>query len=186
MGKSTCAGLLKSAAVPVIDTDDLAREVVEPGQPALVEIEKAFGSQVLDANRALRRDVLAGLVFSDPKARVQLENILHPRIRHLWHDQTAKWKTEGQPCAVVVIPLLFETRAENEFNATICLACSPATQSERLQARGWSPLEIAGRLDAQLPVTDKISRSDFVIWTEGSLEVHSAQLHRILSHFGRE
>ena len=180
MGKSACAQLLRQRSVPVVDTDDLAREVVEPGQPALAEIRAAFGPQLIDADGQLLRSDLALLVFSDPAARQRLEGILHPRIRELWRAQLEKWRSENLSVAVVVIPLLFETGAEAELDATICVACSPATQIERLSARGWSREQIDQRNQAQWPIEQKLAKADYVIWTEASLDLHAVQLDRIL------
>src|SRR6266436_5092462 len=173
MGKSTCAELLRARNLPVVDTDDLARTVVEPGQPALAEIRAAFGAQMIDKGGQLNRGELARAVFSDPAARKRLEGILHPRIRELW-------KAQDHPLGVVVIPLLFETGAESELDATICLACSGATQQQRLSARGWSGDQIDQRIRAQWPIEQKLAKSDFVIWTEAGLDVHAEQLDRIL------
>jgi dephospho-CoA kinase len=81
----------------------------------------------------------------------------------------------------VVIPLLFETQARSHFDTVLCTACSSATQLERLRARGWPELQIQQRLAAQWPLEKKIAASNFVIWTEGVLELHRLQLERILS-----
>ena len=124
MGKSAAAALLRSRGVAVVDTDDLARHVVEPARPALAEIVGVFGSGMIGPDGRLRRGELARRVFSDPGARKRLEEILHPPIRALWQAQLASWNAEGKTRAVVVIPLLFETRAETELDATICVACS--------------------------------------------------------------
>jgi dephospho-CoA kinase len=180
MGKSTSAQLLQARGVPVVDTDDLARQVVEPGQPALAEVVAAFGPQITGPDGRLCRDELARRVFADSSALRRLEAILHPRIRQLWRAQAEAWRSEGHPLAVVVIPLLFETKAEAELDVTICVACSAATQQERLRARGWPPDQIKQRLQAQLPTDQKIARADHLIWTEGSLGVHAAQIERIL------
>ena len=180
MGKSTSAGLFRARGVPVVDTDDLARQIVEPGQPALVEVVAAFGPQITGSDGHLRRDELARRVFADTAALHRLEKILHPRIRELWRAQVETWRSQDRPLAVVVIPLLFETKAEAELDATICVACSPASQQERLHARGWPPDQIKQRLQAQLPAEQKITRADYLIWTEGSLDVHAAQIDRIL------
>ena len=180
MGKSASAQLLRARGVPVVDTDDLARQVVEPGQPALAEVMAAFGPQFAAPDGHLRRDELARRVFSDPAARQRLEEILHPRIRALWRAQVETWRAEGRPLAVVVIPLLFETKAEAELDATICVACSAATQQQRLKARGWSTEQIQQRLQAQWPVEKKLDRADYVVWTEASLDVSAAQIKRIL------
>jgi dephospho-CoA kinase len=183
MGKSACAQLLRARGVPVVDTDDLARDVVEPGQPALTEVQRVFGSEFVGPDGRLRRDALARRVFADAAARRQLETILHPRIRKLWLAQAQTWRAAGVPLAVVVIPLLFETRAETDLDATICVACSSETQRRRLLARGWSPEQAAQRIAAQWPLEKKISAANYVIWTEVSLEVHEAQLERILSQW---
>jgi len=82
---------------------------------------------------------------------------------------------------VVVIPLLFETRAEAHFNKIICVACSAPTQRQRLLSRGWTPDQIRLRLAAQWPVEQKISRADFVVWTDGALDAHAQQLERIVA-----
>lgn len=180
MGKSAAAHILRERGVAVVDTDDLARLVVAPGQPARAEVQAAFGSGIVGSDGQLRREELARIVFSDAVARQRLEAILHPRIRQLWSAQVQTWRAEGRPVAVVVIPLLFETQAESQFDAVVCVACSAATQRERLSARGWTPEQMEQRNAAQLPVADKILRSNYVIWSEGGLDVHAQQWERIL------
>lgn len=181
MGKSTCSEMLRARGIPVVDTDDLARQVVEPGQPALAEIGRLFGPQYLDASGCLRRGELARRVFADAGARQKLEGILHPLIRQLWRSQVLVWQAECHQLAVVVIPLLFETGAEKELDATICVACSAATQRRRLNSRRWSADQARQRIAAQLPTEIKMTKADFVIWNEAGLDVHRAQLDRILA-----
>jgi len=84
--------------------------------------------------------------------------------------------------AVVVIPLLFETQAEAEFDKIICVACSPQSQCERLQARGWTDDQIRRRIAAQMSVEQKLARSHVVIWSEGQPEVHHRQIVKILQN----
>jgi dephospho-CoA kinase len=180
MGKSASAQILRARDIPVVDTDDLAREVVEPGQPALAEIQRAFGPEMVGSDGRLRRGELARRVFSDAAARKRLEGILHPRIRQLWRQQVEAWRPAGHALAVVVIPLLFETKAERELDATICVACSAPTQFERLRVRGWSAEQIDQRIRAQWPIVEKLAAANYVVWTEGSLEVHAAQIDRVL------
>ena len=179
MGKSTSAQLLRSCGAAVVDADDLARQMVQPRQPALLEIQRVFGGDIVGPDGQLRRDEVARIVFADAAARQRLEEILHPRIRDQWRAQIAAWRNQGVPLAVVVIPLLFETKAEAEFDATICVACSAATQRQRLLARGWTAGQIARRLAAQWPIERKMAQSDCVVWTEGGLEVLAQQLWRI-------
>ena len=183
MGKSVAARFFRERGTQIVDTDELARQLVEPGQPALAEIEAVFGKSMVAPGGRLRRDELAQLVFTDPAARKKLEAILHPRIRERWLAQVKVWRTENHPLAVVVIPLLFETQAESAFDKIICVACSAAAQRERLLARGWTPAQIEQRLAAQWPIDQKIARADFVIWTDGSLESHAGQIERIIARF---
>jgi dephospho-CoA kinase len=181
MGKSTSASLLVARGMPVIDTDQIARDIVEPGQPALAVIASAFGRDLIDADGKLRRAALAELVFSSPEKRQELEAILHPLIRDRWMAQAQTWRNEGQGMGVVVIPLLFETEAQSHFDAILCTACSAETQLERLRARGWPEPQIHQRLAAQWPVEKKMAASNFVLWTEGVVELHRLQLEHILS-----
>jgi dephospho-CoA kinase len=199
MGKSTAATLLSERGVIIVDTDILARQLVEPGQPALEEIRHAFGADVIAPDGSLRRDQLARRVFSDPLARKTLEDILHPRIRKLWQSQLTEWRAgagrvahaasdlarrttqvSGTRFFCVVIPLLFETHAEKEVDATLCLACSSATQHQRLSSRGWNAEQITQRIKSQLPTEEKMARANYVIWNEGELDVLAAQLDRVL------
>ena len=179
MGKSTAAEFLRNRGAQVVDTDELARQLVQPGQPALTEIQAAFGKAIIASDGRLRREKLAEIVFADAAARKKLETILHPRIRERWLAQVEIWRKENRALAVVVIPLLFETRAESHFDKIICVACSAPAQRERLLARGWTPGQIQQRLAAQWPMEQKISRADFVVWTDGALDTHARQLERI-------
>jgi dephospho-CoA kinase len=180
MGKSTAAGFFLKRGARLIDTDEIARQLVQPGQSALTEIQNQFGDNVIAPNGELRRDELARIVFADELARKKLERILHPRIREVWSGQIEKWRKENCQVAIVVIPLLFETQTETHFEKTICIACSPTAQQERLFGRGWNLEQIRQRIAAQLPVDQKIVRADFVLWTEGSLAAHEQQVARVL------
>jgi dephospho-CoA kinase len=179
MGKSTAAEFLRARGAQVVDADELARQLVQPGQPALAEIQTEFGKKVIAPDGRLRRDELARIVFADAAAREKLEAILHPRIGERWLAQIETWRGENRALAVVVIPLLFETRAESHFDKIICVACSAPAQRERLLARGWTPEQIRQRLAAQWPVEQKISRADFVVWTDGAPDTQARQLERI-------
>jgi dephospho-CoA kinase len=185
MGKSTVSKLIEGRGIPLIDTDVLARDLVEPGQPALAELTKLFGQELLDENGRLRRGELARRVFADASARAKLESVLHPKIRERWLAQIEAWRTTGKALAIVVIPLLFETNAQTELDKTICVACSAATQRARLLERGWPSAQIEQRITAQLPVSEKISRADLVLWNEAAMDVLAAQLELVLGTLGQ-
>jgi dephospho-CoA kinase len=181
MGKSTVAEILARRGLAVVDTDDLARQVVRPGEPALEQIRSEFGPTVIDVSNELNREALAGVIFRDEAARKKLEAILHPRIQQLWQGQLAVWKSEGRAQVAVIIPLLFETGAESEFDTVLCIACSPVTQRQRLNSRGWTSEQIEQRISAQMPIAEKMSRAHRVVWNEGDLAVLARQCDRILS-----
>ncbi|HVV01628.1 MAG TPA: dephospho-CoA kinase [Verrucomicrobiae bacterium] len=182
MGKSTAAGLLRRRGLPVVDTDALARDLVAPGSAALNEIVAAFGAEMVDSAGALNRPRLADRVFSDETARRKLESILHPRIRAAWQEAAAQWRAERRSAGIVVIPLLFETGAEKELDLSACVACSMESQRARLQARGYTSVQIERRAKAQWPVRMKMDKCDFVLWAEGEIRVLDAQLGRMLSN----
>lgn len=184
MGKSATAHLFREAGIPLADTDLLARQLVEPGQPCLSEIVNVFGPEMLDESGRLRREELGLKVFNNPAARQQLEAILHPQIRAAWRTAFATWQAEGRPLAVADIPLLFETQAQTEFDWVICVACSERTQRQRLLSRGWSEAEMERRRQAQWPIQRKMDQSDVVLWNESSLEVLREQLVRVFHAHG--
>lgn len=183
MGKSLAARFFRERGAQVADTDELARQLVEPGQPALAEIQAAFGKNIVTPGGRLRRDELAQIVFTDPPARKKLEAILHPRIRDCWLAQLEAWRQADGKLAVVVIPLLFETGAESSFDKTVCTACSEATQRQRLSDRGWTPEQINQRIAAQWPIEQKVACADFIVWTDGSPDSHADQIDRIMAQF---
>jgi dephospho-CoA kinase len=180
MGKSTAGQLLRQRGVEVADTDEIARQLTEPGQTSLTEITQRFGARVLASDSRLNRAELAQIVFSDKEARADLEAILHPRIRAAWEAEVESWGAAGCTHGAILIPLLFETGAGPRFDAIICIACSEATQRQRLGQRGWTGSQIDQRLAAQWPVEKKIALSDFVVWTDTTLEAHARQLERVV------
>ncbi len=180
MGKSTAQSLLARRGVSVVDTDQIARDLVAPDQPAHAEIQSEFGPAFINPDGTLNRQTLAEKVFADAQARQLLESILHPRIRACWQAEVEGWRRQEVALGAVVIPLLFETDAASSFDFTVCVACSAALQLQRLGERGWTEGEIQRRLAAQWPVQRKVDASDHVVWTDGSMDVHAAQWDRLL------
>ena len=182
MGKSTASQFLYDLGFKVADTDDIARTLVEPGKPALEDIVKAFGKEVLQDNGVLNRGKTAELVFSDDSKRLKLEDILHPLIRETWEIRLNEWSAQNEKLGVVVIPLLYETECERYFDKVVCIACSKDIQSQRLRQRGWSDLEIDQRIKAQLLIGEKMSRADYVVWTNGAIDTHANQWKELISY----
>ena len=182
MGKSTASQFLNDLGFKVADTDDIARKLVEPGKPALKDIVKAFGKEVLQDNGELNRKKAAEIVFSDDSKRLKLEEILHPLIRENWELRLNDWSLENEKLGVVVIPLLYETGCERYFDKVVCMACSKDIQRQRLRQRGWSDLEIDQRIKAQLLIGEKMSRADYVVWTNGAIDTHAKQWDELISY----
>ena len=180
MGKSAAAEILRKRGIPVIDSDDIARRVVELGMPALMEIAEAFGTTVMGADGRLNRAALAQLIFADTTQRQRLEAIIHPRVKTVWQAQHEVWRASGVKVGVTVIPLLFETGSQVHFDRVICVACTEQTQRERLRLRGWSDDQIEQRNAAQWSIGRKIEMSAGVIWSEGGLDVLEQQLARLI------
>ena len=182
MGKSTASQFLNDLGFKVADTDDIARKLVEPGKPALKDIVKAFGKEVLQDNGELNRKKAAEIVFSDDSKRLKLEEILHPLIRKNWELRLNDWSLENEKLGVVVIPLLYETECERYFDKVVCMACSKDIQRQRLRQRCWSDLEIDQRIKAQLLIEEKMSRADYVVWTNGAVDTHAKQWDELISY----
>ena len=178
MGKSTVAKLLAKTGTSVVDSDELAREVVQPGQPALEEIAEAFGNEFIKDDGHLDRMKMATCVFSDDLARKQLEGIIHPRVRERWQICVNEWRSTGN-VGVVVVPLLFEVNLEENFDSVLCVASTGGTQRQRLRERGLNEEQIEQRIVTQFPITKKMERADHVLWNEGGLEALRAQLKQL-------
>lgn len=187
-GKSTVARRLRELGVPVIDADQLAREVVEPGEPALEEIRERFGPEVFDGTGRLDRARLAAIVFRDEKARKDLEAIVHPRVRSRMRAMIEELKQKGEPVVVCDIPLLFETGVGLDWvDQTVVVYAPREVQKGRLIARnGITPEEAERRIAAQLPICEKARRADVVIDNSGSLEETFRQVDRLWKEWVRD
>jgi dephospho-CoA kinase len=179
-GKSTLAEMLRERGWHVIDTDAIARRVLDPagtGLSAYKNVVDAFGPSVLQPDKSIDRKVLGRLVFADPSLRAKLNEITHPVIRSAWqHEREERARTHPNQSLAVMIPLLYECELEAHFGAVWCVGASRATQLRRLLERGHSPAEAAQRLDSQLPVAAKMARASVAFWSEGSLATLQRQV----------
>jgi dephospho-CoA kinase len=178
-GKSTVAELFAALGVPVIDTDLIAREVVEPGEPALAEVAAAFGPGVLGPDGRLDRRRLRDVVFADPAARQRLEAILHPAIRARMEAQS---RAAGGPYQLLVIPLLAEGGRRGHVDRVLLVDVPEAVQVERLMRRdGSSREQAAAALAAQVSRAARQAIADDVVENTGGvgdLRARVAELHR--------
>lgn len=160
-GKSALTDRLAARGLPVIDADQVARELVEPGQPALEEIRVAFGDAVLDAEGRLQRRVLRERIFADPKARLRLEAILHPRIRDRMHTLA---RAQAAPCVVLAIPLLTAESRYPWIDSVVVVDVPEAVQIERLMARdGVDERAARAALGAQISREQRLALADIVV-----------------------
>lgn len=167
-GKSTAAARFAEHGVPVIDTDVIARELVAPGQPALEAIVARFGTDLLDREGCLRRELLRERVFADPAARQQLEALLHPLIRAESLRRIAALQT---PYCIWVIPLLVETGARDDLDRVLLIDCPEALQRQRVQARdGFDTATLDGILAAQASREQRRVMADDIIVNDGTPE----------------
>jgi dephospho-CoA kinase len=181
-GKSTVAARWRSSRLPVIDADQLAREVVLPGTDGLREIIEAFGSSVLLPDGALDRKALARLAFSDPDARKKLERITHPRIRQKTVERAVELSREGEPLACYEAALLVENDLTAHFRPLVVVACSEDVQLARVLARdNASAADALARIRAQKPLAEKVAVADYVIDTSGSLDDNARQSDEVLA-----
>ena len=177
-GKSTVVKMLEDLGAPIIDFDIIARQVVEPGRPALREIVDYFGKQVLEEDGSLDRKRVSDIVFRDFEKRKKLEGFIHPRIHEEFVKQVNEI-AEKDPNAIIQvdIPLLIELNMQYMFHKLMVVHIPQEKQVERLAERdGISIEEAANILKAQLPIDEKVSYADFVIHNQGSLDETKKQV----------
>jgi len=170
-GKSTAARVLRELlGVPVIDADQVSREVSAPGSEGLAEIVAAFGEGVLTADGALDRSALGARVMADEDARRRLQAITHPRIRAAMLEQLMALAQAGHPAAAVEAALLVETGSYKLYDALWVVSCAADTQLARLMARqGIGEAEARRWIDSQLPLAEKEAVATHVIHNDGDL-----------------
>jgi dephospho-CoA kinase len=185
-GKSVVRAELEKLGIPTIEADVVAREVVAPGTPALIAIIARFGNGVVDETGALDRRRLGSIVFADEAARRDLERIVHPAVKAAidsWLDSAAR---DRHNLAVAVIPLLYETGRERDFNVVITTACNADEQLRRVMSRdALTEAQARQRIAAQLSTEERVRRADFAIWTDGTLENTRRQLVETLEQLAR-
>ena len=182
-GKSTVANLFAALGITIVDTDQLAREVVAPGSALLPQIATHFGGEVLQKDGSLDRVRLRARVFANPAERQWLEQLTHPAIRALTN---ARCQSATSRYVIVAIPLLVETRGEDRFDRVLVVDCEPELQIARLQARDGATRAAAEQmLAAQASRAERLAVADDVILNDGDiakLRDEVTKLHRQYSN----
>lgn len=177
-GKSTAAKFFGALGVPILDSDQVAREVVEPGQPPLERLVERFGRGILTPDGHLDRPALRNIVFSDPKARADLENLTHPAIGAAMEARSA---AAGGPYQILVIPLLIEKNLGSQVNRVLVVDCEEELQIRRLHTRdGSTRAQAQAILDAQVSRSARLKAADDVIRNDadmGAVQTQVAELH---------
>lgn len=184
-GKSTVAKMLEKYRFPIVDADQVARLVVEPGEPALTEIVAAFGEEILLEDGSLNRKKLGDLIFHDPSKRAILNGIIHPAIRKEMLRQRDEWLNNEAEVVIMDIPLLFESKLQHFVEKILVVSLSEEKQLERLMERNQlNEEEARARISSQLPLSVKEEGADAVIYNESTLEKTEQQLNYILKEWG--
>ena len=186
-GKSTAAKFFGALGVPILDSDQIARDVVEPGQPPLERLVERFGPKILTADGHLDRPALRDIVFSDPKARADLEALTHPAIGAALEARSA---VAGGPYQILVIPLLVEKNLAAHVDRVLVVDCDEELQVRRLRDRdGSTPQQVQAILKAQASRAARLKAADDVIHNDSDMSAvrdQVATLHtRYLELAGR-
>jgi dephospho-CoA kinase len=180
-GKSTLAAALRDLGIPVIDADQLARRVVEPGTPALAAIGDAFPG-VISPDGRLDRKGLGARVFGDEAGRRRLEAITHPAIRAAMVAETTRLESEGHDLVFYDTPLLYEVGLDQAMALVVVVSAPREAQLRRLAARdGLSTADAEARLRAQLPVEEKAARADVVVDNTDEMAPLAPRASRLLA-----
>jgi dephospho-CoA kinase len=179
-GKSTVANYLATAYnLPILDADVYARDAVSVGSPILSQIAQRYGkSEILLADGNLNRAKLGEIIFHQPEERIWVENVIHPYVRN-WFLKTIN--ESSATTLVLVIPLLFEAGLENLVGEIWVVSCSEAQQKQRLiQRNNLTNEQAAARINSQLPLSEKITRADFVLDNSSTLESLLQQIDKMM------
>lgn len=183
-GKSTVTAILRESGVGVVDADEISRSLTAQGGRALSAIKKEFGLSYFDDQDRLDRRALGELIFSDEQARGKLNGIIHPMVQEEMLLQAESLESSGHNLVVLDIPLLFESGMEALCEQVWLVAASEKTQIQRLMQRdGMTDAQAKARIDSQMPLAQKVKRSDVVIENEGSLQALRAQIDDLLAKY---
>lgn len=180
-GKTTVSHYFKQLGIPIVDSDIIAREVVEPGTTGLQKIRKSFGDEILAEDGSLNRKKLGNLVFGDENLRRQLNQVLHDELDVAISSQISEWVARAVPLVVVDVPLMYEAHYDEKVDQVMVVYVPEAIQLARLMLRdNLTESAARQRMESQMPIEEKRLRGDIVIDNAGSREETEAQLAKWL------
>ncbi len=186
-GKSTVTGMLRERGIPVIDADQIAREVVEPGKPAYEAIVRHFGKDILLEDGQIDRKGLGEIVFSDESERQKLNAIVHPEVRRVMREEAEAAEANGADIVFMDIPLLFESKLQHMVEKIVVVYAPGDMQLARMMERDELEEEQAQkRLRAQFPIDQKKLEADFLIDNSFSREETERQVEALLAEIRAE
>jgi dephospho-CoA kinase len=179
-GKSIVSGMMADFGAKIIDLDQIAREVVEPNKPAWQEIIEYFGEKILLSDRTIDRKKLGEMIFANSEAREKLNEITHSRIVRELFKLIERYRREKQVLVVVDAALLFETKMDGWLKPVIVVSANEEKQIKRLQDRdGYRREQALKRIQAQMPLKEKVRHADYVINNSGSWEDTRKQVETV-------
>ena len=182
-GKSTVSNLLRQAGIPIVDADQVTRQVQRPGSSALDKLAAAFGNQVIQPDGSLDRGQLGRRFFADTAARQELNQIMQPLIRDAIWQAVETFKKQGVPNVILDVPLLYEQHYDEDCDLVVVVTVSPEPELRRLMARNhYSVAEARARIAAQMPLKEKAARADVVINNDGSPAQTRQQVAQLVEH----
>ena len=185
-GKSAVAAMLRELGFSVLDADSLAHKLIEPGRPAYNEVLREFGPSILAPDGRVDRAKLSAVVFNDHARLDRLNAIVHPRVAEVVLRQFDDWQRQGmRDAAFVEAALLIESGIHKNLDGLVVAWCQPQQQLDRLLARGLSQTEARRRIDAQLPVEEKLRLATEKIDCSGSLEETRRQVEALAGKLRR-
>lgn len=180
-GKTTISNYLKTKEIPVLDADEYARKVVEPGTSGLTDIVNTFGKQVLQSDGSLNRKLLGQIIFNDMTARQKLNDITHPRIQQMMTDELQKLAKDKTPLVILDIPLLLENHNIAGADAIMVVTVPESIQLNRLMQRNnLTKEEAQRRIDAQMPLSEKEKLADFIVDNSGTIANTLTQVDKVI------
>lgn len=185
-GKSTVAARLVEHGVELIDADQIAREVVQPGKPTWSKLVEHFGREILDDEGFIDRPKLGRIVFGDEKKRAVLNELTHPPVVNEIAERLELLQAfDG--VVILDVPLLVESGVSRSYEAVVVVAAKPDTQLARLvQLRGMKSEEAQARIDAQAPLDEKLAVATHVVWNEGTLDELYAAVDEVAADLTRK